>query len=73
LCFDLSPASAAAAALAVASLAMARTLPRCIDDGIASSSQRRRLLAFGSRMKTVEEFPEEKRFDVFLSLSGGGI
>jgi len=24
-------------------------------------------------MKTVEEFPEEKRLDVFLSLSGGGI
>jgi len=52
---------------------MARTLPRCIDDGNALSSQRWRLLAFGSRMKTVEEFPEEKRLDVFLSLSGGGI
>ncbi len=50
------------------------TLPRCIDDGNALSSQRWRLLAFGSRMKTVEEFPEDIFFfDVFLSLSGGRI
>ncbi len=62
-----------AAALAVASLAMARTLPGCIDDGNALSSRRWRLLAFGSLMTAVEEFPEEKRLDVSLSLSGGRI
>jgi hypothetical protein len=69
-CIDRSPA---AAALAVASLAMARTLPGCIGDGNALSSQRWRLLAFGSLMTAVEEFPEEKRLGVSLSLSGGRI
>jgi hypothetical protein len=70
-CIDLFPA--AAAALAVASLAMARTLPRCIYYGNVLSSQRWRLLAFGLLMKSLEEFSEEKKLDVFLSLSGGRI
>jgi hypothetical protein len=52
---------------------MARTLPGCIDDGNALSSRRWRLLAFGSLMTAVEEFPEEKRLGVSLSLSGGRI
>lgn len=69
-CIDRSPASAA---LAVASLAMARTLPGCIDDGNALSSRRWSLLAFGSLMTAVEEFAEGKRLDVSLSLSGGRI